>query len=398
MTLHRGHHFTQVPGPTNIPERVLNAMNRQAVDFNRPDSLAMLEGLYPDLKSVFRIEAGQVFIYAANGHGGWEAAISNVLAPGDRVLVPETGQFGRGWAEAAKALGVEVEFLEGDWHRAPDPAALSERLERDRDRTIKAIMLVQVDTASSVSSDVAAFRAALDAVGHPALFMVDAIAALGAVDLQQSAWGVDVAVAASQKALMLPPGLAFVGASEKALDAARANPRERYYWDWTRRLEREHYRWFCGTPALQLIFGLREVLDMIAEEGLEAGHRRHARLAEAVRRAVAAWSEGGALAFNVPEPVERANTVTTIRAPEAVGGEAIRRYCRDHFEVSLGGGLGRLSETTFRIGHMGYLNPPMILGTLGALEASLKALNVPCGDGGLAAVTDWLAKTAPAPD
>lgn len=397
MMLHSGHHFTQVPGPTNIPERVLNAMNRQAVDFNRPDFLAMLEGLYPEIMALFRLQAGQVFIYAANGHGGWEAAISNLLAPGDRVLVPETGQFGRGWAEAAKALGVEVEMLDGDWRRAPDPQALSARLEQDREHAIKAVLLVQVDTASSVTSDVPAFRKAIDDVGHPALLMVDAIAALGAVDMQQSDWGVDVTVAASQKALMLPPGLAFVAVGDKALDAARANRRERYYWDWDRRLESEHYRWFCGTPSISMMYGLREVLDMIAEEGLDAGHRRHARLAEAVRRAVAVWAEGGALAFNVLEPSERANTVTTIAVPEAIGGEAIRRYCREHFEVSLGGGLARLAKTSFRIGHMGYLNPPMVLGTLGALEASLKALGVRCGAGALDAATDWLAETAPAP-
>jgi alanine-glyoxylate transaminase/serine-glyoxylate transaminase/serine-pyruvate transaminase len=397
MMLHSGHHFTQVPGPTNIPERVLNAMNRQAVDFNRPDFLAMLEGLYPEIMALFRLQAGQVFIYAANGHGGWEAAISNLLAPGDRVLVPETGQFGRGWAEAAKALGVEVEMLDGDWRRAPDPQALSARLEQDREHAIKAVLLVQVDTASSVTSDVPAFRKAIDDVGHPALLMVDAIAALGAVDMQQSDWGVDVTVAASQKALMLPPGLAFVAVGDKALDAARANRRERYYWDWDRRLESEHYRWFCGTPSISMMYGLREVLDMIAEEGLDAGHRRHARLAEAVRRAVAVWAEGGVLAFNVLEPSERANTVTTIAVPEAIGGEAIRRYCREHFEVSLGGGLARLAKTSFRIGHMGYLNPPMVLGTLGALEASLKALGVRCGAGALDAATDWLAETAPAP-
>jgi alanine-glyoxylate transaminase/serine-glyoxylate transaminase/serine-pyruvate transaminase len=396
MTLHSGHHFTQVPGPTNIPERVLNAMNRQAVDFNRPDFLTMLEGIYPEMMALFRLQAGQVFIYAANGHGGWEAAISNLLAPGDRVLVPETGQFGRGWAEAAKALGVEVEMLEGDWRRAPDPQALSARLEQDREHAIKAVLLVQVDTASSVTSDVPAFRKAIDDVGHPALLMVDAIAALGAVDMRQSEWGVDVTVAASQKALMLPPGLAFVAVSDKALEAARANPRERYYWDWDRRLEKEHYRWFCGTPSIAMMYGLREVLDMVAEEGLEAGHQRHARLAEAVRRAVSVWSEGGALAFNVLEPGERANTVTTIAVPEAIGGEAIRRYCREHFEVSLGGGLARLAKTTFRIGHMGYLNPPMVLGTLGALEGTLKVLDIPCGAGALDAATDWLAETAPA--
>ena len=189
MTLQSGHHFTQVPGPTNIPERVLNAMNRQAVDFNRPDFLTMLEGIYPEMMALFRLGSGQVFIYAANGHGGWEAAISNLLAPGDRVLVPETGQFGRGWAEAAKALGVEVEMLEGDWRRAPDPQALSARLEQDREHAIKAVLLVQVDTASSVTSDVPAFRKAIDDVGHPALLMVDAIAALGAVDSRADSQG-----------------------------------------------------------------------------------------------------------------------------------------------------------------------------------------------------------------
>jgi alanine-glyoxylate transaminase/serine-glyoxylate transaminase/serine-pyruvate transaminase len=395
MIAQQGHHFTQVPGPTNIPERVLNAMHRQAIDFSRPDFERLCESVYPDLKSVFRIGAGEVFIYAANGHGGWEAAISNVLAPGDRVLLPETGQFGHGWSEMARALGVEVELMQGDWRHAPDPAEVEARLREDKSGSIRAVLLVQTDTASSLTSDVPAFRGAMDAAGHEALLMVDSIAALAATDLRQSDWGVDVTVAASQKALMCPPGLAFVAASEKALAVAEANSRPNCYWDWGLRRERPHYRWFCGTPPQHLLFGLREALDMLAEEGLDAALRRHARLAGAVRQAVAAWAKDGAVEFNAVKEIERANSVTTIRMAEGIDAEAFRRYCRERFEVSLGGGLGRLAGQAFRIGHMGHVNAPMILGTLGAVEASLKALGIACGRGGVEAAVDWLAETSP---
>ena len=397
MISQHGHHFTQVPGPTNIPERVLNAMHRQAVDFSRPDFEKLCESVYPDLKRVFRIEAGEVFIYASNGHGGWEAAITNVLAPGDRVLLPETGQFGQGWMEMARALGVEAELIPGDWRNAPDPGEIEARLRADKSGDIKAILLVQTDTASSLTSDVPAFRKAIDAAGHDALLLVDAIAALGATELRHSDWGVDVTVAASQKALMCPPGLAFVAASERALEAARANSRPNCYWDWDLRRERPHYRWFCGTPPQHLLFGLREALDMLSEEGIEAAQHRHSRLAEAVRRAVGAWARGGAVDFNALNPAERANSVTTIRMAEGIDGEAFRSYCRQRFEVSLGGGLGRLAGKAFRIGHMGHVNAPMILGTLGAVEASLKALGIACGGGGLEAAVDWLAETSPPP-
>ena len=398
MIPQQGHHFTQVPGPTNIPERVLNAMHRQAVDFSRPDFERLCESVYPDLKAVFRIDAGEVFIYAANGHGGWEAAISNVLAPGDRVLLPETGQFGHGWSEMARALGVEVELMPGDWRHAPDPAEVEGRLRDDKSGAIKAVLLVQTDTASSLTSDVPAFRDAIDAAGHEALLMVDSIAALAATDLRHSDWGIDITVAASQKALMCPPGLAFVAASEKALAAAEANSRPNCYWDWGLRREQPHYRWFCGTPPQHLLFGLREALDMLAEEGLDAAIRRHARLAESVRQAVSAWAREGAVNFNAVEETERANSVTTIRMAEGIDAENFRRYCRERFEVSLGGGLGRLAGQAFRIGHMGHVNAPMILGTLGAVEASLKALGIACGRGGLEAAVDWLAKTSPSPD
>ncbi len=394
MPLQRGQHFLQVPGPTPIPQRIMNAMHRQAIDFSGPEFEALSKSIFADLKPLFRLENGEVFLYASNGHGGWEAAISNVLAPGDLVLLPETGQFSRGWGDMARALGVEVEVIENDWRHAIDPHKVEERLHRDKQHRIKAVLAVHTDTASSVTSDLQAVRAAIDAAGHPALLMVDAIASLGAVDLRQEEWGLDVVVTASQKALMMPPGLAFVGANLKALEVARANARPRNYWDWELRMQPHHYRRYAGTGPEHLVFGLREALDMVAEEGLEGAHQRHARLAEAVRRAVGVWSEGGAVEFNALVAGERSNSVTTIRTADGVDAAAIRRICREHFDVSLGGGLGILEGKAFRIGHMGYINPPTILGGLGAVEATMKALGVSCRRSGVEAAIDWLAETA----
>lgn len=386
----RGREFLNVPGPTNIPERVLNAMSRPAVDFSGPEFIDIAMTCFRDLKWVFRTE-GDVFIYAANGHAAWEAAMVNTLSAGDTILVPETGHFSTGWGETSAALGLKVKTVASDWRRAIDPAAVEEALRADTGHAIKAVLMVHTDTATGVTSDIRALRAAIDAAGHPALFMVDAIASLATTELNMDEWGIDVVVAASQKGLMCPPGVALVAAGEKAMQAHAGATLPRRYWDWTDRTAKEHYRKFCGTAPEHTIFALREALTMLQEETLDGVFARHARLAEAVRLCVGKWCEGGALQFNAVNPDERSDAVTTILLPANVSTETMRAMCRDNFSVAVGGGLGKLIGKAFRIGHMGDMNEPMILGCLASVEAALKRLDVPLGAGGVQAAIDWLA-------
>lgn len=389
----RGREFLHTPGPTNIPDRLLRAMHRPAVDFSGPVFTALARGCFEDLKPIFRC-SGPVFIYAASGHGAWEAALANTLSPGDRVIVPETGNFSASWSRMAEALGIVVDYLPSDWRHGIDPAALEARLSADKARAIKAVLMVHTDTATGITSDVPAVRRAIDNAGHPALFMVDTIASLGTVDFRFDDWQVDVAVGASQKGLMLPPGLSFTAASEKAIRVGRETTMPRNYWDWRERLTDEQYIRFCGTAPEHLIYGLREAIDMVMEEGLEAIFARHQRLAEAVRRAVAVWGEAGGVSFNAAVPGERANSVTTVLVPDGFDGEQVRQVCRERFGVSLGGGLARLQGHAFRIGHMGDLNEPMILGALAGVEAGLQVCGIPYRSGGVTAAIDHLAQTS----
>lgn len=382
MTIQSGRNFLHTPGPTNIPDRILRAMMRPAVDLNDAEFMAMALSCFGDLEKVFRAEEGRVYIYSSNGHGGWEAALVNVLSAGDKVLVPETGHFSFNWSAMAESLHLKPEYVEADWRRAVDPEMIAERLRADRNHEIKAVLLVHTDTATSVISDIPAVRKALDEAGHPALLLVDTIAALATVPFEFDAWGVDVAVAASQKGLMQPPGLAFNAVSQKAMKAAETATLPRSYWDWQRRHGREFYSHFCGTAPEHQLFALREALDMVSEEGLDAIIARHDRLARAVRSAVEVWGEAGAISFNAIEPVERANSVTTILVDERYDADELRKTCDTRFNVSLGAGYGRLSGRAFRIGHMGYLNEPMILGALGSVESSLALCGIPHGKGG----------------
>jgi alanine-glyoxylate transaminase / serine-glyoxylate transaminase / serine-pyruvate transaminase len=394
MVLRNGREFLSIPGPTTVPDEVLGAMHRPAVDIYTGSLLDVTASCLEDLRKVFRT-AGRTYIYAANGHGAWEAALSNVLSRGDKVLALASGRFAIGWGEMASALGAEVEVLPSDGRRAVDAAALEARLRADRAGEIRAVLVVQVDTASSVVNDIARLRQAIDAAGHGALFLVDTIASLATMPFEMDEWGVDVAICGSQKGLMVPPGLGFVAAGAKAVAAhQQANLRTRY-WDWTFREGEEHYHKYCGTPPEHLLFGLRKALDLLFAEGLDNVFRRHALLAEAVRRAVGRWSAEGVLGFNVPEPAERANSVTMIRFAEGQDPTPLRDWCRETCGVVIGNALGELKDQGIRIAHMGHVNAPMILGTLGVVEAGLVALRIPHGRGGVEAAIDFLGRSVP---
>jgi alanine-glyoxylate transaminase/serine-glyoxylate transaminase/serine-pyruvate transaminase len=371
MTILRGRNFLMTPGPSNVPEPVLQAMNRNAVDLGEPGYVAMTRRTIDDLKPVLRTD-GEVFVYISNGHGAWEAALANVIAPGDRVLLPSSGHFGDNWGRMASALGAQVETIPSDWRSAVDPAAVEARLRADAAHAVKAVLLVHTDTATGVTNDVPAVRAAIDTAGHPALLLVDAVASLGTVDYRMDEWGVDVTVAASQKGLMTPPGLGITAVGARARAAAEHGGSLRNYWDWRLRREEEWYRWFCGTSPEHLVFGLRAALDLLAEEGLERAFARHRRLAEAVRAAVAHWARGGQVALNALDPHTASDSVTAVRVAEGIDAREIKRTCHERFNVSLGGGLGRLDGRAFRIAHMGDVNEPTVLGALACVEAAFR--------------------------
>ncbi|MFZ1101811.1 MAG: aminotransferase class V-fold PLP-dependent enzyme [Hyphomicrobiaceae bacterium] len=394
MTVSNGRPVLSIPGPTNVPDEVLAAMQRPAMDIYSGEMIGITDSCLKDLAATFRT-GGRVYIYAANGHGGWEAALTNVLSRGDVVLALESGRFAIGWGEMARMLGLEVEVLPGSWRRAVDPAALEDRLKRDVKRdgghAIKAILAVQIDTASGVVNDIPALRRAIDAAGHPALLMVDAVASLGCMPFEMDAWGIDVAMSGSQKGLMTPPGLAFVAAGPRARKAHEAAGLRTLYWDWTFREGEVHYHKYCGTPPEHLLFALRKALDMLKAEGLDHAIRRHDLLAEATRVAVARWAEGGALAFNIESPAERANSVTCVLT-QGIDPKPLLEYCRDKCGVTLGIGLGALDGKGIRIAHMGHLNAPMMLGALGAVEMGLIALGIPHGSGGVQAAVEHLGR------
>ncbi len=395
MTVRTGREFLSIPGPTTVPDEVLGAMHRPAIEIYGGSLLETTTSLLEDLRRVFRTD-GRTYIYAANGHGAWEAAFTNVLSRGEKVLVLESGRFAVGWGEMAAMMGVEIEILAAGGHGAVDPAAVEARLRADTAGEIKAVMAVQVDTSTSVVNDIAAVGRAIAAAGHGALYMVDTIASLATMPFEMDDWGVDVSVSAAQKGLMTTPGLSFVAAGPKAVAAHETADLRTAYWDWTGREGAKHYQKYCGTPPEHLLFGLRKALDMLFEEGLENVFLRHRILAEAVRRAVAVWGEGGVLDFNVPEPSARADSVTTIVMKDGRDPGPLLDYCDSKCGVVLGIGIGALSNQAFRIAHMGYVNAPMVLGTLAVVEAGLIALDIPHGRGGVQAATDWIARSVAA--
>jgi alanine-glyoxylate transaminase/serine-glyoxylate transaminase/serine-pyruvate transaminase len=388
MSVRAGREFLAIPGPTTVPDEVLRAMHRPAVDIYSGPLLAMTDSLLADVARVFNTK-GHAYIYIANGHGAWEATLTNVLSKGDKILVLESGRFAIGWGENARRMGVEVEVLKGDMRRAVRPSEVEARLKADKDGTIKAVLVAQIDTASGVVNDIAAIGKAMRAAKHDALLMVDAVASLGCMPFEMDAWGVDVAMSGSQKGMMTPPGLGFVVASDRAREVHKKAELRTPYWDWTEREGPLHYQKYAGTPPEHLLFGLRQALDMLFEEGLDNVHRRHRLLAEAVRRAVGVWSEGQAIGFNIIEPEERSDSVTCVTT-NGHDPEALRAYCNQKCGVILGHGIGDLSGKAFRVAHMGHVNAPMVLGTLSVIEMSLNALNIPHGKGGAQAAIDWL--------
>jgi alanine-glyoxylate transaminase/serine-glyoxylate transaminase/serine-pyruvate transaminase len=392
MVVRAGREFLAIPGPTTMPDEVLRAMHRPALDIYSDQMINMTDSLLRDLSKLFATE-GRSYIYIANGHGAWEAVLSNVLSRGDKVLVLESGRFAIGWGNAAAAMGADVEVLKGDWRRAIRTDEVEARLRQDKGHAIKAILAVQVDTASGAYNDIEAIGKAIKATGHPALFMVDAVASLGCMPFEMDAWGIDVAMSGSQKGLMAPPGLGFVAANERAREVHKTAGLRTPYWDWTEREGSEHYRKYAGTAPVHLLFALRQSIDMLFEEQLENVFLRHRLLAEAVRRAVAVWAEGQVLGFNIAEPAERSDTVTTVVMSNGQDPVALHQYCKEKCGVVLGVGIGELQGQAFRIAHMGHVNAPMILGTLGVIEVGLNALGIPHGKGGVEAAIEWLGES-----
>jgi alanine-glyoxylate transaminase/serine-glyoxylate transaminase/serine-pyruvate transaminase len=390
MNLASGRPYLAIPGPSVMPEEVLRAMHRAAPNIYEGDLIEMTAGLVPDLRYVARSE-GHVAIYIANGHGAWEAALANVIAPGERVLIPATGRFGHGWGEVAEGQGIAVEMLDFGKRAPVDLNRLEEALRADKAHEIKAVLATHVDTSTSVRNDIAGMRAVLDAVGHPALLMADCIASLACDRFEMDAWGVDVMVAGSQKGLMVPPGVAFVFFSDKAAEARRGMERVSRYWDWTNRADPQmFYQYFGGTAPTHHLFGLRAALDLIRDEGIEAIWSRHETLARAIWAACETWGQTGPLELNIADPGLRSRAVTALRIG-APHGSALRLWVQANAGVTLGIGLGMAEPGDpawhgfFRIGHMGHVNAHMILGALGAIEAGLIALDIPHGTGGVQA-------------
>jgi len=388
-----GRHFLQIPGPTNVPDRVLRAIDQSTIDHRGPDFARLTLEVMERLKPVFQT-AGPVIIYAASGTGAWEAAMVNTLSPGDRVLMFETGQFAVLWRGIAEKLGLVVEFVPGDWRSGIDAKVVEARLAEDRAHTFKAVLAVHNETSTGVTSNIATIRKAIDSAVHPALLMVDTISSLGSVDYRHDEWGVDVTVAGSQKGLMLPPGLSFNAISDKALAASKDARLPRAYWRWDEHLAMNRQGFFPSTPNTNLLYGLHEALAMMHEEGLPAIYARHGRHAEATRRAVRGWG----LEVLCRNPAEASNTLTAVMMPEGHDADAYRRQVLAHFDMSLGMGLGKLAGRVFRIGHLGYFNDLMLCGTLCGVEMGLALCKVPHQKNGVGAALAWLQESGGAVD
>ena len=384
--IHTGRHFLQIPGPTNVPDRVLRAMAQPVIDHRGPEFAKLGTEVLQGMRTIFQT-TGPVVMYPSSGTGAWEAAIVNTLSPGDSVLMFETGQFSELWRQVAQRMGLNVEYVPGDWRRGARAADVEARLGADDLHAIKAVMVVHNETSSGVTSQLSEIRRAIDKVRHPALLMVDAISSLASIDYRHDEWKVDVTIAGSQKGLMVPPGLSFNAISEKALAANRSAKMARSYWDWQEMLKVNRSGFFPYTPATNLIFGLREALQMLHEEGLPNVFRRHQRHAEATRAAVRAWG----LEVVCAEPREYSSSMTAVFTPEGHDADRLRKIILENFDMSLGAGLGKLAGKVFRIGHLGSFNDLMLSGTLSGVEMGLRLADVPHKAGGVTAALDSLA-------
>lgn len=380
-----GRHFLQIPGPTNVPDRVLRAMAAPTIDHRGPEFAELTKAVLEALQPVFAT-SGPIVIYPSSGTGAWEAALVNTLSPGDRVLMSETGHFATLWSELARRLGLQVDLIPGDWRHGADPAEIARRLAADERQEIKAVCVVHNETSTGVTSRIPLIRKAIDRANHPALFMVDTISSLASIDYRQDEWGVDVTVAGSQKGLMLPPGLSFNGFSDKALAASKQSKMPKSYWNWEDMLGPNKQGFFPYTPATNLLYGLRESIAMLHEEGLENVFKRHDRFAEATRRAVRAWG----LEVLCLEPSEYSSSLTAVLMPEGYDEAALREVILEHFNMSLGQGLGKVKGKVFRIGHLGDFNDLMLCGTLCGIEMGLELAGVPHKKGGVDAAMAYL--------
>ncbi|HUC67508.1 MAG TPA: aminotransferase class V-fold PLP-dependent enzyme [Stellaceae bacterium] len=385
MVTHTGRHFLQIPGPTNVPDRVLRAIDQPTIDHRGPEFAALAKGVIAGTKRIFRT-SGPVAIFPASGTGAWEAALVNTLSPGDQVLAFETGHFATLWRALALRLGLEVEFVPGDWRHGVPPDALERRLAADKAHRIKAVMAVHNETSTGVASRIGELRAAIDRARHPALFLVDTISSLASIDYRHDEWGVDVTVGGSQKGLMLPPGLSFNAVSAKAVAAGKTAKLPRAYWDWPPMFAAAESGFFPFTPATNLLFGLNEAIAMIEEEGLDNVFARHDRLAEATRRAVRGWG----LEILCADPAEYSSSLTAVLMPAGHDADQVRKAALERFDLSLGTGLGKVTGKVFRIGHLGWFNELMLMGTLAGVEMALALAGVPHKKAGVTAAMDYL--------
>jgi alanine-glyoxylate transaminase / serine-glyoxylate transaminase / serine-pyruvate transaminase len=391
--IHSGRHFLQIPGPTNVPDRVLRAMARPTIDHRGPEFSVLGKQVLDAMRGVFQT-SGPVVIFPSSGTGGWEAAMVNTLSPGDRVLMFETGQFSELWRQVALRFGLAVDYVPGNWRRGVVPEEVEARLRADDRHAIKAVMVVHNETSSGVTSRLSEIRRAIDQANHPALLMADAISSLGSIDFRHDEWKVDVTIAGSQKGLMVPPGLSFNAISEKALAAGKSAKLPRSYWDWQEMQKANRDGFFPYTPATNLLFGLREALQMLQEEGLPNVFRRHQHHAEATRAAVRAWG----LDAVCEEPREYSNSMTAVFLPAGHDADRLRRTILENFDMSLGAGLGKLAGKVFRIGHLGHFNDLMLCGTLSGIEMGLRLAEVPHKAGGVAAALNSLASSIRIPE
>jgi len=385
MSFQSGRHFLQIPGPTNVPDRILRAISRPTIDHRGPEfarlSLEVLEGI----KRVFQT-SGPVIIYPSSGTGAWEASLVNTLSPGDKILMFETGHFATLWRNIAVRFGLEVDFVPGDWRHGVGPAAVEAKLTEDHHHNIKAVAVVHNETSTGITSRVPEIRKAINRANHPALLMVDTISSLASIDYRHEEWGVDVTVGCSQKGLMLPPGLGFNAVSEKAIDASQSAKLPKSYWDWSSILKTNKAGLFPSTPATNLLYGLHEAIQILENEGLQNVFARHDRHAEATRRAVQTWG----LEILCADPNEYSSSLTAVMMPEGYSADSLRKVILENFNMSLGSGLGKVADKIFRIGHLGNLNDLMLVGTLSGVEMGLSLTGIPSSRGGITTAIDYL--------